>query len=92
MLTLSYGGIGQFGMLYFSSFLMYLPIISSISFHLLCRHVTFICGRAGVCALGAVAAKFANDGMLVDHYLEKFKDVMLLHHCFHVGFFPFLCL
>ncbi|KAA0064343.1 lanC-like protein GCL2 isoform X2 [Cucumis melo var. makuwa] len=41
------------------------------------RHVTFICGRAGVCALGAVAAKFANDGMLVDHYLEKFKDIKL---------------
>uniref|UniRef100_A0A0A0L279 LanC-like protein GCL2 n=1 Tax=Cucumis sativus TaxID=3659 RepID=A0A0A0L279_CUCSA len=41
------------------------------------RHVTFICGRAGVCALGAVAAKFANDGRLVDHYLAKFKDIKL---------------
>ncbi|XP_038897162.1 lanC-like protein GCR2 [Benincasa hispida] len=41
------------------------------------RRVSFICGQAGVCALGAVAAKLANDGSLVDHYLEKFKDIKL---------------
>ncbi|XP_022981295.1 lanC-like protein GCR2 [Cucurbita maxima] len=41
------------------------------------RRVSFLCGRAGVCALGAVAAKLANDGRLVDHYLEKFKHIKL---------------
>ncbi|KAJ6301505.1 hypothetical protein OIU77_015751 [Salix suchowensis] len=39
--------------------------------------VTFICGRAGVCALGAVAAKHAGDGRLLDHYLAQFKEIKL---------------
>lgn len=39
--------------------------------------VTFICGRAGVCALGAVAAKHAGDGRLLDHYLAQFKEIRL---------------
>ncbi|KAJ6950237.1 hypothetical protein NC651_004030 [Populus alba x Populus x berolinensis] len=42
-----------------------------------CRRVTFICGRAGVCALGAVAAKHAGDGRLLDHYLAQFKEIRL---------------
>lgn len=41
-----------------------------------CRRVTFICGRAGVCALGAVLAKHAGDERLLDHYLTKFKEVL----------------
>lgn len=57
-----------------------IPNLDANPVHLPCRRVSFICGRAGVCALGAVAAKLANDGRLVDHYLEKFKDVMLFHH------------
>ncbi|GKV42490.1 hypothetical protein SLEP1_g49885 [Rubroshorea leprosula] len=38
-------------------------------------HVTFICGRAGVCALGAVLAKLAGDEKLLDHYLTQFKQI-----------------
>lgn len=39
--------------------------------------VTFICGRAGVCALGAVLAKHAGDERLLDLYLTKFKEIKL---------------
>lgn len=39
--------------------------------------VTFICGRAGVCALGAVAAKNSGDGHLLDHYISLFKEIEL---------------
>ncbi|RRT52276.1 hypothetical protein B296_00040612 [Ensete ventricosum] len=39
------------------------------------RHVTFICGRAGVCALGAVIAKHAGDNVLLNHYLSSFREV-----------------
>ncbi|KAF4367129.1 lanC-like protein GCL2 [Cannabis sativa] len=39
--------------------------------------VTFLCGRAGVCALGAVAAKYAGDERLLDHYLTQFKEIKL---------------
>ncbi|XP_022734052.1 lanC-like protein GCR2 isoform X3 [Durio zibethinus] len=39
------------------------------------RHVTFICGRAGVCALGAVIAKHSGDERLKDRYLTKFKEI-----------------
>ncbi|PON87734.1 LanC-like protein [Trema orientale] len=39
--------------------------------------VTFLCGRAGVCALGAVAAKHAGDQRLLDHYLTRFKEIQL---------------
>lgn len=38
--------------------------------------MTFICGRAGVCALGAVLAKHAGDQRLLDHHLTKFKEVL----------------
>ncbi|KAK1309526.1 hypothetical protein QJS10_CPA09g01582 [Acorus calamus] len=37
--------------------------------------VTFICGRAGACALGAVAAKHAGDEVLFSHYLSSFNEV-----------------
>ncbi|THG11933.1 hypothetical protein TEA_009554 [Camellia sinensis var. sinensis] len=36
--------------------------------------VTFICGQAGVCALGAVVAKHSGDERLCDPYLTKFKE------------------
>ncbi|KAH7512510.1 hypothetical protein FEM48_Zijuj12G0098300 [Ziziphus jujuba var. spinosa] len=39
--------------------------------------VTFLCGRAGVCALGAVAAKHAGDERLLEHYLKQFKEIKL---------------
>ncbi|XP_042519441.1 lanC-like protein GCL2 [Macadamia integrifolia] len=39
--------------------------------------VTFICGRAGVCALGAVAAKQAGDERLLDYYINQFKQIKL---------------
>ncbi|KAG4161414.1 hypothetical protein ERO13_D01G053300v2 [Gossypium hirsutum] len=37
--------------------------------------VTFICGRAGVYALGAVIAKHSGDTSLQQRYLEKFKEI-----------------
>ena len=37
--------------------------------------MTFICGRAGVCALGAVIAKHSGDERLLEGYLTKFKEV-----------------
>ncbi|XP_010542278.1 PREDICTED: lanC-like protein GCR2 [Tarenaya hassleriana] len=39
--------------------------------------VTFICGRAGVCALGAVVAKHIGDDRLLDHYLTRFDEIRL---------------
>ncbi|CAA3019739.1 lanC GCR2 [Olea europaea subsp. europaea] len=39
--------------------------------------VTFICGEAGVCALGAVVAKHAGDEQLCDQYLTQFKEIKL---------------
>lgn len=41
------------------------------------RDVTFICGRAGVCALGAVAAKHSGDEPLMRYYLTQFGEVGL---------------
>ncbi|EOX99390.1 hypothetical protein QUC31_014669 [Theobroma cacao] len=41
------------------------------------RDVTFLCGRAGVCALGAVAAKHAGNQELLDYYLSQFKEIKL---------------
>lgn len=37
--------------------------------------MTFICGRAGVCALGAVAAKCAGNEQLLKYYLSQFREV-----------------
>ena len=37
--------------------------------------MTFICGRAGVCALGAVIAKHTGDEKLLHYYLRQFKKV-----------------
>ncbi|XAR56560.1 hypothetical protein NMG60_11037098 [Bertholletia excelsa] len=39
--------------------------------------VTFICGQAGVFALGAVMAKYNGDERLCDQYLTKFKGIKL---------------
>jgi hypothetical protein len=39
------------------------------------RDVTFLCGRAGVSALGAVAAKHTGDEQLLDYYLAQFREV-----------------
>ncbi|XP_021754822.1 lanC-like protein GCR2 [Chenopodium quinoa] len=41
------------------------------------KNVTFICGRSGICALGAVVAKQAGDEQLLDHYLTQFKQIKL---------------
>lgn len=41
------------------------------------KNVTFICGRSGVCALGAVVAKQAGNEQLLDHYLTEFKQIRL---------------
>ncbi|CAL5069035.1 unnamed protein product [Urochloa decumbens] len=39
--------------------------------------VTFICGRAGVCALGAVVAKHAGDDAAVGRYLSSFNQIKI---------------
>ncbi|XP_022943721.1 lanC-like protein GCL2 isoform X1 [Cucurbita moschata] len=39
--------------------------------------VTFICGRAGVCAIGTVAAKRAGDEQLLCYYLAQFNEIKL---------------
>ncbi|PSR95323.1 LanC-like protein [Actinidia chinensis var. chinensis] len=41
------------------------------------RDVTFLCGRAGVCALGAVAANQLGDHELQSYYLAQFKEIKL---------------
>ncbi|KAJ6360925.1 hypothetical protein OIU77_004867 [Salix suchowensis] len=51
------------------------------------RDVTFICGRAGVCALGAVAAKHANDEALQSYYLSQLGGVAFL--LYFVSFFHY---
>ncbi|CAI9089436.1 OLC1v1024008C2 [Oldenlandia corymbosa var. corymbosa] len=38
------------------------------------RDVSFICGRAGVCALGSVVAKSMGDNDLMDCYVIKLKE------------------
>ncbi|CAA6655679.1 unnamed protein product [Spirodela intermedia] len=38
-------------------------------------YVTFICGRAGVCAIGAVAAKCAGDDAALNQYLRSFREI-----------------
>lgn len=40
--------------------------------------MTFICGRAGVCALGAVVAKYMGDKEMLNYYVSSFKEVYLL--------------
>jgi hypothetical protein len=42
------------------------------------RFLTFICGRAGVCALGAVIAKHCDDQLRLTQYLSSFDEVRLL--------------
>ncbi|CAI9102147.1 OLC1v1000369C1 [Oldenlandia corymbosa var. corymbosa] len=41
------------------------------------RDVSFIYGRAGVCALGAVVAKSMKDEELMDNYVSKFRMIEL---------------
>nr|AGV54199.1 lanC-like protein [Phaseolus vulgaris] len=41
------------------------------------RDVTFICGRAGVCSLGAVAAKHAGDDESLRYYMAQFEKIKL---------------
>ncbi|KAI3473831.1 hypothetical protein Pfo_027988 [Paulownia fortunei] len=41
------------------------------------RDGTFICGRAGVCALGAVVAKYMGDDRMLHYYLAQFKEIKL---------------
>lgn len=36
-----------------------------------------MCGRAGVCALGAVAAKHCGDSASVSYYLAQFREIKL---------------
>lgn len=39
------------------------------------KFVTFLFGRAGVCALGAVVAKNQDNEQMVDYYLTQFKEI-----------------
>lgn len=38
--------------------------------------MTFLCGRAGVCALGAVVAKHAGDEQMLNNYLAQLREVL----------------
>ncbi|XP_020093327.1 lanC-like protein GCL2 [Ananas comosus] len=40
-------------------------------------NVTFVCGRAGVCALGAVVAKLSGDEDMLNYYLSLFNDIRM---------------
>lgn len=42
--------------------------------------MTFVCGRAGVCALGAVVAKLSGDEDMLNYYLSLFNDVSFGTH------------
>ncbi|KAK4286171.1 hypothetical protein QN277_002765 [Acacia crassicarpa] len=44
------------------------------------RDVTFICGRAGVCALGAVVAKYIGDERSLRYYLSQFEKIKLTNN------------
>lgn len=58
------------------------------------RFLTFICGRAGVCALGAVIAKHCDDQLRVTQYLSSFDEVRLLTRIvpgFRIQFVNFVC-
>jgi len=46
--------------------------------------VTFICGRAGVCALGAVAAKHAGDDESSRYYLAQFQQVLQFDYKYQI--------
>jgi hypothetical protein len=39
------------------------------------RFLTFICGRAGVCTLGAMIVKHCGDHMMLTQYLSYFDEV-----------------
>ncbi|XP_044958936.1 lanC-like protein GCL2 isoform X2 [Hordeum vulgare subsp. vulgare] len=39
--------------------------------------LTFISGRAGVCALGAVIAKHCNDQLMVTNFLSSFDEIII---------------
>ncbi|RZC92999.1 hypothetical protein C5167_028357, partial [Papaver somniferum] len=54
------------------------------------RNVTFLCGRAGVCALGAVAAKHSGDERLLNHYLTQFQALKDRNSHFRGGKFSFI--
>ncbi|CBI38211.3 unnamed protein product, partial [Vitis vinifera] len=41
------------------------------------KDITFICGRAGVCALGAVVVKYSGDERLMNYYLSRFNEIKL---------------
>ncbi|KAF6983642.1 hypothetical protein CFC21_001792 [Triticum aestivum] len=41
------------------------------------RFLTFICGRAGVCALGAVIAKHCNDQLMETNFLSSFDEIII---------------
>ncbi|XP_057453062.1 lanC-like protein GCL2 [Lotus japonicus] len=41
------------------------------------RDVTFLCGRAGVCALGAVAAHYCGNSQLSGYYLTQFHKIVV---------------
>ncbi|CAN1761997.1 LanC-like protein GCR2 [Linum perenne] len=47
--------------------------------------VTFICGRAGVCALGAVTAKHAGSERLLDYYITQFNKRAVVDEIIKIG-------
>lgn len=53
------------------------------------RHVTFLCGKGGVYALGAVAANYRGDQYKGDLYLNHFLEVPAQSY-YDFVFFPLI--
>ena len=51
-------------------------LLINLLVYLCCRHVTFLCGRGGVYALGAVVANYMGDHPKRDLFLGLFNEVL----------------
>ena len=51
-------------------------LLINLLLYLCCRHVTFLCGRGGVYALGAVVANYMGDHPKRDMFLGLFNEVL----------------
>lgn len=53
--------------------------------HIWARHLTFLSGRGGIYALGAVAANYCGDQQKRDSYLDRFLEVSIIIFFFFLG-------
>jgi len=50
------------------------------------RHVTFLCGRGGVCTLGAIVANYRGDQSKRDFFLGLFLEVPIFLTSYTISF------